>query len=377
MRTKSEEQKSNLAKVPRRHGEFVAVHYAALRENDQDGRKRAPTEIILGEMINGLSLAQPRPDDGRPAPRMDRLSYKDLSRIFNRSKSTIARSIQSLDDDGLIGRMRGKNCMEYEGKKEFDGALFASELWLYSASLEINGEKRCATYAEISVFQHIAGKCTYEKNKEHTYTATYKQIAEAVNVCERTAKDAVRFWINVGYLTCPKKDRGYRGKASTYHIASIFRNRLKRIRRGEKTTDGKEVSEREKASTSESAERRNQIEDANARTERERFYASRKQQAVITSENAKKQAFDNPEYRRIYNDINDKTREMARAEAFHLGGLEELKEQIRELESRRTTVLAVMGLTDADFEPKYHCRKCSDSGFLPNGKACDCYHKIE
>ena len=29
--------------------------------------------------------------------------------------------------------------------------------------------------------------------------------------------------------------------------------------------------------------------------------------------------------------------------------------------------------TEEDLKPKYSCNKCNDTGYLPNGKMCDCY----
>ena len=42
---------------------------------------------------------------------------------------------------------------------------------------------------------------------------------------------------------------------------------------------------------------------------------------------------------------------------------------------RLEKALAVIGLTESDLRPRYRCRKCSDTGFLPDGRACDCYEK--
>ena len=42
---------------------------------------------------------------------------------------------------------------------------------------------------------------------------------------------------------------------------------------------------------------------------------------------------------------------------------------------RLEKALAVIGLTESDLQPRYRCRKCSDTGFLPDGRACDCYEK--
>ena len=44
---------------------------------------------------------------------------------------------------------------------------------------------------------------------------------------------------------------------------------------------------------------------------------------------------------------------------------------------RLEKALAVIGLTESDLRPQYNCKKCSDTGYLPNGKPCDCYEKLK
>ena len=39
----------------------------------------------------------------------------------------------------------------------------------------------------------------------------------------------------------------------------------------------------------------------------------------------------------------------------------------------RTVAYFTVHFTEADFTPRYACTKCSDTGFLPDGKMCDCY----
>ena len=53
-----------------------------------------------------------------------------------------------------------------------------------------------------------------------------------------------------------------------------------------------------------------------------------------------------------------------------------LSELVR-LREKLKTLLYEGGLTEEDLQPKYHCKKCSDTGYLPNGKPCDCYEKFK
>ena len=42
---------------------------------------------------------------------------------------------------------------------------------------------------------------------------------------------------------------------------------------------------------------------------------------------------------------------------------------------KRIDVLQTIGISESDLTPQYTCKKCSDTGFLKSGTACDCYKK--
>jgi len=52
-----------------------------------------------------------------------------------------------------------------------------------------------------------------------------------------------------------------------------------------------------------------------------------------------------------------------------------LLEEKKRLWEKRKAILAEMGIREEELLPQYTCKKCNDTGFLPNGKSCDCYHK--
>ena len=66
-------------------------------------------------------------------------------------------------------------------------------------------------------------------------------------------------------------------------------------------------------------------------------------------------------------------RSLAKAAVYGGKDLAELQAQEKQLLQKRKDILQSMGLTEAHLLPQYACKKCSDTGFLPDGKACDCY----
>ena len=111
------------------------------------------------------------------------------------------------------------------------------------------------------------------------------------------------------------------------------------------------------------------------RVERERWYASRQQRAEAKAERFEKRAMQNGEYKAVCEQISTAERESAKAEAFNYPTLPALLHNIEHLREKRHSILNSMGIMESDLIPQYYCKKCSDSGFMPDGRACDCYKK--
>lgn len=114
---------------------------------------------------------------------------------------------------------------------------------------------------------------------------------------------------------------------------------------------------------------------ADERAERERYYSSLREKAQAVAERFEMRANKNPLFKENSARLSQAERDAAKAEIFHAETLPDVLQSIEKLKAERARILTEMGITEEDFIPKYHCSKCSDSGFLPDGKACDCYPK--
>ena len=114
---------------------------------------------------------------------------------------------------------------------------------------------------------------------------------------------------------------------------------------------------------------------ADARTERERWYAARKRAALARAEQAIAKANTDPAFSRAETAIKKGEIELAKAEVFAPDTLPDLQEKLEQAKIARKNALARLQLSEADFAPHYSCPKCSDTGFLPDGRMCDCYDK--
>lgn len=117
------------------------------------------------------------------------------------------------------------------------------------------------------------------------------------------------------------------------------------------------------------------VEAANARSERERWYSARHNAAEAKAEKAKERARSFPAYLEAEKALKRLEIEHAKAELYEPEKVRdiELEQEAREFERAQALLLA--GLTEADLLPVWSCPKCSDTGFLPSGAACDCYEK--
>lgn len=364
---KSKMQARNLAKVPREQGEFIRVHRMTLELKGKNGKKLSRTKQFLLEQAFGLSRARGVPQDGRETPKMDRLSENALAKLLNRSKSTVFRSVKELDEIECISRDRpkGSRCMQYEAKIEITGDYYDVDYYLLTTPFEIYGEgERCLTHVEASTFCYIKGHCLNPGGKR-SFTCTLESLAAQVNVSEKTMRNAIRILKLVGFLTCPEEDKGKRGKATTYHVDSVFFNIKKRGKKKKTPEQKAAIAYKE------------QLKGIDDRAERERYYAARKAAAEKISDDNARRAMRDPEYKQVVAALSNATIEAAKKEVLNLSGLSETMETLRALKARKAAILSRMGMTESDFEPQYHCRKCNDTGFMSNGVACECYYQRE
>ena len=117
------------------------------------------------------------------------------------------------------------------------------------------------------------------------------------------------------------------------------------------------------------------IENANAKAERERYYALRREKAQSVADKFLAKANANERFKEVSVALSKMEISLAKAEVFEPQKLPELQAKKSELLNLRNGILTELGLTETQLTPQYQCKKCSDTGFLPSGTACNCYVK--
>ena len=117
------------------------------------------------------------------------------------------------------------------------------------------------------------------------------------------------------------------------------------------------------------------IEAANAKAERERYYAILREKAQAKADKFVAKANKNERFKDVSTELSKMEITLAKAEVFEPNTLPALQKKKNALVIERKNILAMLGIEEADLLPKFVCEKCSDTGFLKNGSACDCYKK--
>lgn len=115
------------------------------------------------------------------------------------------------------------------------------------------------------------------------------------------------------------------------------------------------------------------IEAINAKADRERYYALLREKALNRADKFTMQANKNARFKEITGELSKMEIALAKAEVFEPAKYPALLQEKTKLLQERRSVLNALGINEADLQPQFTCDRCSDTGFLPNGVACNCY----
>ena len=110
----------------------------------------------------------------------------------------------------------------------------------------------------------------------------------------------------------------------------------------------------------------------------ERDYDIKRQRAISEAKKFKQSVYDNnPRLAQIEDEINTISLKSAKARIFSDDLSREVEQQKLEVELAKLNFeydeeLKKIGMTRKDFEPKYECSKCNDTGYFEN-KICSCF----
>jgi hypothetical protein len=119
------------------------------------------------------------------------------------------------------------------------------------------------------------------------------------------------------------------------------------------------------------------LQGIDERANRERYFTAKRNQAETKAEYLRESCCaKKPQIKAYAKELRRLDIEIAKAEVKQDKQLlEYLNGERCDYERKIEEALNEIGYTKSDLEVKYDCEKCQDTGWLPNGQACDCYKK--
>lgn len=111
-----------------------------------------------------------------------------------------------------------------------------------------------------------------------------------------------------------------------------------------------------------------------AKAERERWYEGRRRDAESKAESVLERFLQDDEFRRIHKRLRTIELDLAKAEVdADTKKMTKYTQEKARLTLQYRGIIERNGMTEEDLMPKWHCGKCQDTGYMQDGKMCDCY----
>lgn len=339
------------------HSGFLRMPYNFMRlTTDKNGKPRKLSETELTVCAAVYSL-QKKDEEGKISRPCD-FTYDELVKRYRLSRSSVARTIRLLSENNLIKKENRISTYSCDLQQEADGFLFIED-WIRSSPFSLNGQDYYLTKKEARVLSYLISLSTNvdEETKQKQHKTVYGSasfFARRLNISPTTAASALYKLKDLGVLRISGKARN--GACHAWY-------KLK----------WNVLDEMEKAYVQKRRKAKAEKDRLNEKARRERFYADRRQQAIEHADYMKRQAERDEGFRTATATLRKLDVSIARAEAFNLPDLASLRKQYTDAQALRAQRMAILNLDEEDLTPQWICTKCSDTGFLPDGRACNCY----
>lgn len=111
-----------------------------------------------------------------------------------------------------------------------------------------------------------------------------------------------------------------------------------------------------------------------AKAERERWYEARRREAESKAESVLDRFLQDEEFSRIHKRLRTIEYDIAKAEVeADTKKMTKFTQEKARLTMQYRGIIERNGMTEEDLMPIWHCSKCKDTGYLQDGKMCDCY----
>ncbi len=281
-------------------------------------------------------------------------TYYEICRRYNVSYATVSRTIQKALE---LCFKRGEKPHSYELEEELPAPerYFYIPDWLRFAEFPSENGSEDLTNVQIEVLSYIL----HQTRKLKNWTSTQANIARELGVAASTVSEAISRLEKLKILEVKCSDPLHTRCANHYERASyrIDHALLKTVR--EETEQHLKIPSRA-------------AKLADARTDRERFYANRQCLANKHADSVRKALGEDLE--EFERQLRILAMEIGKALARkQMDIVQRLSERRLEISEARRKFLLEYGYTEEDLEPRPICKLCGDTGRLPGGALCSCY----
>ena len=360
MKIARRERKDKEWKIVMRDGEHVMrdLHLSELK--------------LIGE-IYSFSNMKGKPDE------LCKRSLTDFQNATGYSRSTVSANVNTITAEGIVTQKKNfhdKAEYKFEGKK--DNELFINfEECLKHIEFEFPREDRKREMRDYEYFliSFMGSYCNIPGAKGCQFTL--QELCDKTGICLKYLRKGLRSLIDADLLYCNNRLWYARtDKRFKFNVRKEIRLLMIHTPRRASEKQGKEYSE-EPARQAPVADWKQAAAEAalaaDLRGEREHFYAVRHQRALDLAAENRKKAAGNADFKKAEIEIPVKELELSRAEVHHSDKVPELRRVLEDFKERHKNALRLVGLTENDLLPNYECKKCSDTGFMKDGRMCDCY----
>lgn len=289
---------------------------------------------------------------------------EELQKYIGGSLATISRSMTKLSE--YVDR-KGMSSYEFKQDKLEDDKTWNLPLEITTRIFKIVDDAGNVTYRTLTRGEQLTYSYFYTKLARKTYKTTieavYARIAKELGIDPTTVSSAVKILSRLKLLYCPEDWVGVnghrKGKVGLIKRWAWFR----------KETEYRNKNNKKKPSEKDAPT------DRPATLNRDKYYEDLQAIAKQKASDALDAATSYEQYRKLYDERKDVSARYRRALINDEGYAQELSEELTKLDYKCRSVLKNIGINPNSLKPEYYfrCKKCGDTGWMKNGKACDCF----
>lgn len=317
------------------------------------GTRLSPSARAFAGRVYGVTKTEKNPDAALWT------NYDQIEGEFGVCRATVASSLNALKECDIIEEgARSKTGTSYKFTGKTGRRYNVVPLYLYTADVAVDGIERRLTKAQVLLLGYMMTESRRPKNNGKC-EGSVARFARELSLSETTIKKAIKTLLKARLIFRAAEDKGINGAALSRYVVARELFEYERFRK----VKAKKATSKDKAQAA-----------ADAKAARERYYAERQNDMKERAERYKVKVWSTaPALKQIDADLRALAPQIARAELDGNAALLQFK--AKRLEEERATLLQRFGIEERRMQPLFYarCKKCHDSGVLPNGAFCKCH----